>query len=93
LTRFLLSTVRSVHDRAAYFAGWRNVRDAVTERGGHAWIFAGADDPDRFIEFIEWKQGDDGPALIDEAAVRSTRSDLDRCGSATEQLWKEAEPS
>ena len=89
MKRQLLSTVRTIADRTSYLAAWKKLREAVTVRGGHAWIFTAADDPSRFIEFIEWKQDGGGTRLIDESAVRDARTELDRYGPGLEEQWKE----
>lgn len=91
MKRYLLSTIRNVSDRDRYLATWQRLRDAVIDRGGRAWIFAGFDDSSRFIEFIEWQQTDVGVGFIDDDVVNTARSELEHFGAGAQQQWKEVE--
>lgn len=78
MSRRLIGTERRVDRRRedAYLAAWERLADRVREEGAHAWLFRADDEPDRFVEFLEF-EGSERPTerpevdaarrLLDEA--------------------------
>jgi hypothetical protein len=63
------------------------VRDAASDLGGRAWIFAN-ESSDRFIEFIEWKSL---VSIIEQPSLASRLEELESAFNAEESaLWNEA---
>lgn len=79
------------HDE--YRLAWDALRAAVLESGGRAWIFRGAHHQDQFLEFVEWRDAADGPAVPDLDRVSAARRALDvGFGSGLADEWEEAPP-
>jgi hypothetical protein len=75
------------HDE--YLAAWADVRAAVTDSGGQAWIFRGSQHQDQFLEFVEWhdSQGENLPDVESVAAARQQMDDSFGHGHSDE--WEE----
>lgn len=92
MTRHLLTTRRHVplDQSDDYLGAWENVRRAVEEMGGRAWIFRGAAHEDQFLEFLEWTSG--SPAPHEDAGVAAARAQLDTfAASGLTEDWEEAQ--
>lgn len=87
--RLLVSTTRHVpsHLRDAYRKAWMSLEAAVREAGGNAWRFQSATEPDRHIEFIEYKGSD--PRAHPAAAIALQRLDAAHTGRTDE--WRPAD--
>ena len=88
MTRRLQSSIRAVHQAPAdYLVAWSAVSTAAIAAGARAWLFRATDDPDTYIEFIEWRQesivGPDWPVSL------AGWTDLDRFGAAVTRQWQE----
>ncbi|HEX6135710.1 MAG TPA: hypothetical protein VFZ24_17180 [Longimicrobiales bacterium] len=72
-----------------YLAGWSELRRAVENAGGRAWLYRGAANEDRFIEFVEWS--DDIAAPLSHDAVAAAAAELDAFAApASTDEWDEA---
>lgn len=86
--RILVSVRREVAPphREEYHAAWARARELAGARGAHAWRFVAADDPGRFLEFLEFAAGDDPRG--DEELARALRR-LEEHGSGRAEQWEE----
>jgi hypothetical protein len=91
MARSLLATRRILPlDRLEeYVAGWERLRGAVTEQGGHAWLFRAAAREDHFLEFIEFRGPDALHAARDVHSARTALSD--EFGEREAREWLEFE--
>jgi hypothetical protein len=88
--RRLLSTRRYLPlDRAdEYLLAWLAVKRAVTDGGGHAWLFRGAAHEDQFLEFIEWDDAAAEP--LQDANVLAALAQLGTFAAPTSsEEWEE----
>lgn len=92
MRRLLLVTERTPGpDRAEYEAAWAGLRDAVVAAGGRAWRFRDPSGGSRRLEFIEWKQGPNGPGILEHPAVRDGLERLDLIAPAERShIWEES---
>ena len=95
MSRFLVVTIRSIAEgRAAdYDRTWARLGVAVEHAGGRAWRFRSPQAAGRHIEFIEWTQAPEAPALTQRIPVQTAMSALDRnFGTGSREIWEEAQP-
>jgi hypothetical protein len=89
LSRCLLSTTRAVlQDAAGYRSAWQSLHELAQTRDARAWLFRDAWNPDRYIEFIEWKQATEGPLELAPELAAAHRA-LDQFGVGNTEQWLE----
>lgn len=72
-----------------YHAAWADLHHAAVAQGAHAWRFSALDDPDLFLEFLEFRAGSDPRA---DPEVRALLILLDtHWGSAAAEEWREVQ--
>jgi hypothetical protein len=97
MPRNLRVTVRIVPagSQQDYADGWRAFVDAAGAAGANAWRFCATEDPDRFMEFLEWQ--DEGShiaaAWTDEDRARLGAALDSRFGAGNTTGWQEAPPT
>jgi hypothetical protein len=74
---------------AGYQNSWQRVSDRMRTLGGRAWMFRSTAEPDRHIEFLEWKQSEDGDDLLTDSELAAALNSLDQYGSGTSETWIE----
>jgi hypothetical protein len=89
LKRFLRSTTRTTASENGYRAAWDRVAERMKVLGGRAWAFRSVADPNRHIEFIEWKQSEDAADLLADAELNAALARLDDYGRGTIDTWVE----
>jgi len=72
---------------AAYAAAWAQLAHAAAAAGRRAWRFRSAEDPQRFVEFVETSAPGDPWA---DAALAAARAALDDLAPARWKAWTEA---
>jgi hypothetical protein len=78
-----------VKARDGYQQAWQRVSERMQTLGGRAWMFRSADEPDRHIEFLEWKQSADGANMIADAELEDALNRLDGFGTGRTETWVE----
>jgi hypothetical protein len=80
--RMLISIRRYVppERRAEYAAGWAALHAAATGHGAHAWHFVSVNEPDVYIEFLEF--GSDNDVRAEPGVVAAIQSLHERFGDA-----------
>lgn len=95
MTRRLLVATRTVNGAARdpYDELWHDLANAVRALNGAAWRFVSADEPDRFVEFIEWKQEEAAPSLPERPGPAERLQRLEHtCPSTSRELLIESRP-
>lgn len=89
MRHLLRSTIRAVTTESAYRTAWQRVSGRITALGGRAWAFRSLTDPNRHIEFLEWKQSDDAVDLLADVELSTALAQLDDFGRGTVETWVE----
>jgi hypothetical protein len=97
MPRHLRVTIRTVPagSQPDYAAGWRAFVAAARSAGANAWRFRAAEDPDRYMEFLEWQDdGSHAAAAWRDGDIAGLGAALDsRFGAGDATGWQEAPPT
>lgn len=67
-------------DPPAYRAAWARLQARAGELGCRAWLFRAVEDPDRYVEFLEWKDAETGTRPLNDRLIVELLASLEDFG-------------
>ena len=89
MKRILLATTRIVSNQPeGYRVAWTRLQDHARRCGVRAWLFQAPADSNRYLEFLEWMEPQNGTIEM-PSDVQDQHQRLDFFGRGTSESWLE----